>query len=125
MIARLGSGWQTVLADLSLILFMVMAAAVSAPAPVPVPQPLPSHVPALGDPVAVWRAGPAGPSLPEWLASQPADPRQRLTLVAAPADGAAVLAEAARLPKPPRVLIEPGLAGPPFAALTYDTGEQP
>ena len=29
MIARLGSGWQTVLADLSLILFMITAAAVS------------------------------------------------------------------------------------------------
>ncbi len=29
VIARAGSGWQTVLADLSLILFMVMAAAVS------------------------------------------------------------------------------------------------
>ena len=30
MIARAGSGWQTVLADLSLILFMVTAAALCA-----------------------------------------------------------------------------------------------
>lgn len=127
MIARLGSGWQTVLADLSLILFMVMAATVADAPPAAPPQPasVPARVPALGDPVAVWRAGPSTPSLPQWLASQPADPRQRLTLVAAPADGAAMLAEAARLPKPPRVLIEPGLASPPYAALTYDTGEQP
>ena len=29
MIARVGSGWQTVLADLSIILFMIAASAVS------------------------------------------------------------------------------------------------
>ncbi len=126
MIARAGSGWQTVLADLSLILFMVMGAAVSeAPAQAPIAPPAPIVLPALGEPVAVWRAAPDGPSLAEWLATQPDDPRQRLTLVAMPADGPAVLAEAARLPRPARVLIEPDLSGPPYAALTYDTGENP
>lgn len=123
MIARAGSGWQTVLADLSLILFMVMGAAVSeTPAQAP---PAPIVLPALGEPVAVWRAAPDGPGLSEWLASQPDDPRQRLTLVAMPADGPTVLAEAARLPRPARVLLEPDLSGPPYAALTYDTGESP
>ncbi|MEA3263878.1 MAG: hypothetical protein U9R07_10405 [Pseudomonadota bacterium] len=126
MIARAGSGWQTVLADLSLILFMVMGAAVSeAPAQAPAAPPPPIVLPALGEPVAVWRAAPGGPGLTEWLASQPDDPRQRLTLVAMPADGPAVLAEAAKLPRPARVLIEPDLSGPPYAALTYDTGENP
>lgn len=126
MIARAGSGWQTVLADLSLILFMVTAAAVSeAPAEPGARSPAPIALPALGQPVAVWRAAPGGPGLSQWLASQPADPRQRLTLVAAPADGPALLAEAAALPRPARVLIEPGLSGPPYAALTYDTGENP
>jgi len=126
MIARAGSGWQTVLADLSLILFMVMGAAVSeAPAQAPVAPPAPIVLPALGEPVAVWRAAPDGPGLSEWLASQPDDPRQRLTLVAMPADGLAVLAEAAKLARPARVLIEPDLSGPPYAALTYDTGENP
>ena len=126
MIARAGSGWQTVLADLSLILFMVTAAAVSeAPAQMPAPPPAPIVLPALGEPVALWRAAPDGPSLPDWLASQPADPRQRLTLVAAAADGPAILAQAASLPRPARVLIEPGLSGPPYAALTYDTGANP
>lgn len=124
MIARAGSGWQTVLADLSLILFMVMGAAVSE-APAQAPPPAPIALPALGEPVAVWRAAPGGPGLTEWLASQPDDRRQRLTLVAMPADGPAVLAEAAKLPRPARVLIEPGLSGPPYAALTYDTGETP
>lgn len=126
MIARAGSGWQTVLADLSLILFMVTAAAVSeAPAQPNPPPPAPSALPALGEPVAVWRAAPGGPTLSEWLATQPADPRQRLTLVASIADGSAVLTEAAALSRPARVLIEPGLSGPPYAALTYDTGDKP
>lgn len=125
MIARAGSGWQTVLADLSLILFMVTAAAVSEAPAQPSPPPAPLALPALGEPVAVWRAAPGGPHLTEWLASQPADPRQRLTLVGAPADGPALLAEAAALPRPARVLIEPGLSGPPYAALTYDTGDNP
>ena len=124
MIARMGSGWQTVLADLSLILFMVTATAVR-DIPAEAPPPPPVALPALGEPVAVWRFEPGGPSLTDWLAAQPADPRQRLTLVAAPANGPAILNEAARLPQPARVLIEPGLAGPPYAALTYDTGERP
>lgn len=127
MIARMGSGWQTVLADLSLILFMVTATAVAetpTQAP-PTPPPAPIALPALGDPVAVWRWQAGGPSLQEWLAGQAADPRQRLTLVAAPADGPALLREAAKLPRPARVLIEPGLSGPPYAALTFDRGETP
>lgn len=130
MIARPSSSWQTVLADLSLILFMVTVGALSdaplaAPQSSPPPSLPPAALPALGEPVAVWRAGAAGPSLTDWLASQPADPRQRLTLVAAPADGPAALAQAARLPRPARVLIEPGLAGAPYATLTYDRGEHP
>ena len=124
MIARPGSSWQTVLADLSLILFMVTATALS-DSPAKAPPPAPLVLPALGEPVAVWRSEPGGPSLEDWLASQAADPRQRLTLVAAPADGPAALAQAARLPRPARVLIEPGLAGAPYATLTYDRGEHP
>lgn len=124
MIARLGSGWQTVLADLSLILFMVTAAALSnVPPAVPPPPLAPPVLPALGEPVAVWRSSPDGPALSAWLATQPQDPRQHLTLVAAPVDGPALLDQATRLPRPARVLIEPGLAGPPYAALTYDRGD--
>jgi len=122
MMARMGSGWQTVLADLSLILFMVTATAVS-DAPAKAPPPAPIVLPALGEPVAVWRFDPAGPSLREWLAGQPADPRQRLTLVAGPADARALLQQTGNLPRPARILIEPGLSGPPYAALTYDQGD--
>lgn len=122
MIARMGNGWQTVLADLSLILFMVTATAL---ADQPVPPAAPVRLPAEGEPVAIWRATADGPSLSAWLAAQPADPRQRLTLVGAPGDSPAVLAEASRLPRPARIVIEPALTGPPYAALTFDTGEQP
>jgi len=122
MIARMGSGWQTVLADLSMILFMVTATAL---ADAPAAAPPPVRLPAEGEPVAVWRATPDGPGLSAWLAAQPVDPRQRLTLVAAPGDGPAALAAAARLARPARVLIEPGLSGPPYAALTFDSGEEP
>ena len=117
MIARAGSGWQTVLADLSLILFMVTASAVSQ---VPPSAPPPSTAwPALGDPVALWREGAGSPTLKNWLASAAPDPRLRLTIMAAPADAAAALALAAEAGRPARVLIEPG-AGGLIAALTYD-----
>ena len=64
MIARAGSGWQTVLADLSLILFMITAAAASELPTAPVSKHAVPVLPALGEPVAVWRAGPDAPSLP-------------------------------------------------------------
>ncbi len=118
MIARAGSGWQTVLADLSLILFMVTASAASQE---PVDAPLPPKVtlPALGDPVALWRAGAGVPALKDWLASAAPDPRLRLTIMAPPAQAAAAIALAAEAGRPVRVLIEPG-AGGLIAALTYD-----
>ena len=118
MIARAGSGWQTVLADLSLILFMVTASAASQ-APASAPPPPSAALPALGDPVALWRAGAGSPTLKDWLASAAPDPRLRLTIMAAPADAAAALALAEQAGRPARVLIEPG-AGELIAALTYD-----
>ena len=120
MIARAGSGWQTVLADLSLILFMIMASAVNeAPAAAPAPPPQPAVLPALGDPVALWRQAPGAPSLRDWLASAAPDPRLRLTIIAAPEQAGAALALAAAAGRPARVLIEPGASGL-VAALTYD-----
>ena len=117
MIARAGSGWQTVLADLSLILFMVTASAVSQVPPSA--PPAITALPALGDPVALWRAGAGAPPLKDWLTSAAPDPRLRLTIMAAPADAAAALALAGEAGRPARVLIEPG-AGGLIAALTYD-----
>ena len=124
MNARAGSGWQYVMTDLSLILFMITAAALSsAPSDTPAPPPAalgPAAVPALGEPVAVWRPGAGAPPLAAWLASQGADPQLRLTVVAPQAQAQTALALAAGAGRPARVLIEPDASGEPFAALTYD-----
>lgn len=143
MRARAGVGWQYAIADLSLILFMVCAAAlareqkahagmraappVAAPASVPVTPPSV----ALADPVAVWRAGPATPTLAQWLAAQPRDSRQRLTIVAhygaGRAQAAFTRAQAALqtepgLPRSTRIVVEPAAADDLSATLTWDVG---
>lgn len=133
-----GGGWQYALADLSLILFMVCALAL-AQAPKPgLPQAAPAAPPrppvqavALGEPAAVWRAGPGSPSLAEWIAGQAADPRQRLTIVAhytaGRASDAFVRAETAlqgvrKLPASARIVVEPGSGDDLAATLTWDLG---
>lgn len=117
MIARAGSGWQTVLADLSLILFMVTASAVSE-APVVTPAEQAEVLPTLGEPVALWRQGPDAPALKDWLSASP-DLRLRLTIMASPAEAQTALALADEAGRPARILIEPGGSGV-IAALTYD-----
>jgi hypothetical protein len=76
-------------------------------------------LPALGDPVALWRQGQGAPSLKEWLASSGPDPRLRLTIIASLDAASEALALAAGAGRPVRVLIEPGASGI-SAALTYD-----
>jgi hypothetical protein len=121
MNARAGSGWQTVLADLSLILFMVMAAAVSLAPPAATAKPAgPAALPALGEPVAIWRAGPDAPPLGQWLAVAGADPQLRLTIFAPARDVAAAQALATAAGRPARIVLETEGEGPVLAALTYD-----
>ena len=121
MIARSGSGWQTVLADLSLILFMITAAAVSEGPAKPAPPPAPLLIlPALGEPVAVWRAAPDAPDLRAWLAQNAADTRLRVTIIAPGTAAAAALALSKSAGRPARVLLEPGVGGAPVVTLTYD-----
>ncbi|HNN54797.1 MAG TPA: hypothetical protein PKG84_00505 [Novosphingobium sp.] len=123
MIARMGSGWQTVLADLSMILFMVTAAGVSQSPPEPPPTAAqPPQTPALGEPVALWRDETGAPTLGQWLALHP-DPRLRLTIIAPAEQAEAALALAHEAGRPARVVLEPGRTGLPLAALTYDLGE--
>ena len=125
MIARAGTGWQTTLADLSLILFLVTAAGVSeAPVFRPARSEVAPALPALGDPVAVWSEVPGGPTLAQWLSSQPRDPRQRLTLVAPSATFAHAQAIAASAGRPVRLVLEPEHDRPIYAALTYDQPPQ-
>ena len=136
MQVRTGVGWHYALADLSLILFMVTASALAReqtaaarPAPPRPPVAAPAAAPALAEPVAVWRAGPGMPSLEQWLAAQPLDPRQRLTIVARYAGGRAqeafVRARDAmdgvrRLPASTRMVVEPAGEDDLSATLTWD-----
>ncbi|HUD31215.1 MAG TPA: hypothetical protein VMQ93_20295 [Novosphingobium sp.] len=127
-------GWQTSLADLSLILFMLSASALHRQPPAPpvakaaqrtAPRPAP-----MSEPLAVYEATPGAPSLGAWLAEQAVDPRQQLTVTArygsAPGARDAALREAMRLLAEAgaaglsaRLVVEPG-SGPVRAALAYD-----
>jgi len=126
MIARSGSGWQTIIADLALILFMVSISATGAE---PAPPPPPTAAPAQAEPSAIYRAVEGGPSLRQWLGEQPQDPRQRLTVIARFSDGDAEAAASAALPLAaearvaghrPRILIEPGPGDELIAVLAFD-----
>ncbi|WCT76886.1 hypothetical protein [Novosphingobium humi] len=133
-------GWQTMLADLSLILFMVTAAAMadvpdrkpSAPSAAPL-APAPA-TPAISEPLAIWRPAPGGPTLGRWLAEQQADNRQLLSITlryppAAQAEALRLAAQMAAGAGGPgaraRIVIEPVAAAPgveAVAALAYDKG---
>lgn len=130
-------GWQTLLADLALILFMVTAAAMAAsPArnqkP---PPPAPYREAPRAEAAAVWRAGGDAPSLGQWLRETSPDPRQQLTiavhypgtpgaLTAALARASSLADEAEAAGFPSRVLVEPGVAET-VATLGYDRKRTP
>jgi len=75
----LGLGWQTTMLDLTLILFLVTAAALTDSGGVAASPPA---MAALDNATSVWRSGKDAPDIRQWLAEQPADHRQRLTIVA-------------------------------------------
>lgn len=124
MMVRAGTGWQYLLADLSLILFMVTAATLAQSKDgegqaAASPQ---------GEPLAFYRAGEGAPPLGQWLQDQSPDARQQLTIVAqyAPGHQAEALSHAETLAQEAgesgtraRIVIEPGTAGI-TASLAYD-----
>ncbi len=127
---RTGVGWQYAIADLALILFLIAASGLSRPKPVAAQVPKPSP-PLVADPVAVWRPGADMPTLGEWLASQPRDSRQRLTIIAryvgndvnaASGRAAGLLTSAGPSAGPVRIVIEPAASDDLSAALTWDAG---
>ena len=90
-----GTGWQMIIADLSMILFMLTASAVTRQGPKanaasasPQAPQAPIQPGARSEPVAVWIAGEGAPPLREWLAQQPRDSRQQVTITASYAPGA-------------------------------------
>ena len=146
MIARtVSTSWQTILADLSLILFMVTASALGdasdgplgtdkpgghAPGPArpdarsPIMAPTPQ-----AEPVGVWRPARGAPDLSRWLGEVARDPRLRLTITVhyAPGGRAAALAEAAQLDRAAgargdtaRIVVEPGQPDGGSAVVGYD-----
>ena len=125
MKARAGTGWQTLFADLSIILFMVTAASVAPAGEATRTIAAPSERSA---PLAVYRAGPGAPPLGDWLAGQSADTRQQLSIVAHYAPGGqqaalataqALLHQAGAAGLRARLVVEPGASGI-TAALAYD-----
>jgi hypothetical protein len=126
MTVRVGTGWQTTIADLSMILFMLTASAVTRQKPQAHAAPAsalatsatrsPMQPAARSEPTAIWIAGQGAPPLGEWLAQQPRDSRQQVTITATYAPGAMdeALAQAqalARQAGDARVVVEPGAPG--------------
>ena len=128
MIVKAGGGWQVILADLALILFMISVSATGSSEPAPPPAATQAVLQA--EPAAIFRAAGNGPSLRQWLAGQPADPRQRLTVIARYAEGDAAAASAAALHwaeqaqaigRPARIVLEPAESEDLFAVLAFDS----
>ena len=126
------TGWQTTLADLALILFMVTAAALAEQPeadPVVLGDEGVSAPPAQGEPLAIYRAAPQAPPLEEWLANQPQDGRQNLTIIARHRPGEAATAAqralaldraAAAAGRSARIVLEPSETDDLIAMLDFD-----
>lgn len=137
MIAGRAGSWQTVIADLALILFMVTAAAMQGSrkqddrVPASVPAPVSVPMPALGEPLALYRPAQGAPPLAQWLALQAPDARQGLTIVShyppGQADEAtraavALAGEAGEAGNQARIVVEPGERLDVVAMLAFDRG---
>jgi len=127
---RIGASWQTLFADLSIILFMITAATLSRShedgperPDSAMPQPMPA-----ASPVALYRAEPGSPPLGQWLEAQAPDSRQRLSILVPYKPGgqadaleraATMLRQAGEAGANVRVVIEPGM-NDVTASLTFD-----
>jgi hypothetical protein len=125
MIVGTRGSWQTVMADLALILFIVAAAALNRHGVHKQDAALPVRT----QPLAIFRPNDGAPSLREWLAEQPQDDREHLTIVGRYSDGhiasvskgAADLAfEAEAAGRPARVVLEPAVRPDLMAMLAFD-----
>jgi hypothetical protein len=126
-----GIGWQVILADLALILLLVSlsalpAAGAGARDAEARRAPQPAEVAAAQ---ALYRPVKGGPTLAQWLAAQPRDPRTRLTIFARhPAGGETAAWEAAQSLAagvrgsgvPVRIIITTGSQPDLYASLAYD-----
>lgn len=129
-----GHGWQLILADLALILFLVTLSALPAAETGPAARRATARPPAqpaeIAASQALYRPVAGGPTLAEWLAAQPHDPRATLTVFARyPRGGEAAAWEAARTLAasargsgvPVRTIITAGQERDLYASLAYDS----
>ncbi len=139
--APIAMPWQTILADLALILFLMTAAALASAPDTPLlpnaakpvaAKPVAAKPPApsvRGEPVGVWREGPGMPKLADWLAQQARDPRLRVSILvrhlagheqAALARAEALVKDAGARGAGARIVIEPGREDAASVVLAYD-----
>lgn len=123
------TGWATMLADLSIILFMITAADL-ANAELAQDGLASAEAVETAEPVAVYRPGRAAPPLSDWLSSQPEDPMQRLTIVVhyagsgledAVEQGLELSREAEKAGRPARMIVEQAEHTEAAAILAYDS----
>ena len=124
MVGTRGS-WRTVMVDLALILVIVTAAAMNRHGT----NKQETLLPVRAEPLASFRPSSGAPPLREWLAEQPRDDRERLTIVgrysaghiASASRGAIQLAlEAEAAGRPSRVVLEPAARSDLVAVLAFD-----
>lgn len=130
MILRLGTGWQTITADLALILFLLTAQA-SSDTPAAPEQAEPSAATMMdihGAGLAIYRPGP-GTDLGQWLQATLTDDRQGATVfIRYPAEGreAAIrggsdlLAEIEAQGMAARLVLEPGPRAESMVLVGYE-----
>ena len=141
---KTGHGWQLILADLALIFFLLMLTALPA-AEAENARPLAekaargeeTQAPASAEIAAsqaLFRPVAGGPSLSEWLAAQPLDPRATLTVFARVRRGEdsaawetarALASEAATSGVAVRTIITVGDEADLYASLAYDAVPPP
>jgi hypothetical protein len=132
MSAQVSTSWATILADLAILLFMITAADLSNAEIARSAAPSSAAV-ATAEPVALYRPGGSMPSLGRWLAEQPDDPRQQLTIVVhyrageadrMAAEGLRLVSQAEAAGRDARLIAEPGDRSEAAAVLAYDADPQ-
>ncbi len=131
--SQVSTSWATILADLAIILFMITAADLSnAEIARSAAEPSAAAV-ATAEPVALYRADGAALPLGRWLADQPNDPRQQLTVVVhysageadtMAAEGLRLVSQAEAAGRDARLIAEPGDRSEAAVVLAYDANPQ-
>lgn len=80
MTTRNTPSWQLILADLALILFLVTLWSLAGSEANGADEPAKPDTPQVSPAQSLFRPSPGGPTLAEWLAERPRDPRATLTI---------------------------------------------